>query len=287
LDEEVSMQSTQDPIVVGVDESHGARTAVKWAADDAELRERPLRIVCAHHGSGEAEQLAGRLIADAIDDLGANHPRVVAEGAPVEGDAVHVLLEESKGARLVVVGPRRHTALGSSVMGSVSGAIAARSESPVVVVCGPAGMPEEGAAVVAGVDGTEASEDVLGFAFEHAAVHRTALRAVLCFHPDLLATMSWRAEPPPPNSVDSWLADGLVGLREKYPGVQVHPEVLREHPKSGLLKASEGQYLLVVGSRGKHAHAGSLLGSVSQRVLHHATCPVAVVPTHRREVSDS
>jgi len=275
------MQSTQHPIVVGVDESHGARSALAWAADDADLRDQSLHVVCAHHGSEEAGQLAQRLIAEAIDYLAANHPNVVAEGTPVEGDAVHVLLEASKGARLVVIGPRRRTGLGSSVLGSVSGAVAARSESPVVVVCGPAGMREEGAAVVAGVDGTEASQDVLGFGFGDAAVHRTALRAVLCFHPDLLATMSWRAEPPPPDSVDTWLADGLAGLREKYPDVRVHPEVLREQPKTGLLKASEGQYLLVVGNRGKHPHAGSLLGSVSQRVLHHATCPVVVIPTHK------
>jgi nucleotide-binding universal stress UspA family protein len=274
------MQSTQHPIVVGVDESHGARTALAWAAADAELRNLPVRVVCAHHGSGEAEQLAKRLVTDAIDHLRANHPGVVAEGAPVEGDAVHVLLEESKDARLVVVGPRRHTGLGSSVLGSISGAVAARSESPVAVMCGPAGMPEEGAAVVAGVDGTEATQDVLAFAFEHAAVHHTDLRAVLCFHPDLLATMSWRAEPPPPDSVDTWLADGLAGLREKYPDVRVHPEVLRENPKTGLVQASEAQYLLVVGNRGKHAHAGNMLGSVSQRVLHHATCPVVVIPTH-------
>lgn len=280
------MQSTQHPIVVGVDESHGARSALTWAADDAESRGQSLRVVCAHHGTAEAEQLAKSLVADAVDHVGAKHPRVVAEGAPVEGDAVHVLVDESKGARVVVVGPRRRTGLGS-VLGSVSGAIAARSESPVVVVCGPPGMLEEGAAVVAGVDGTEATQDVLAFAFEHAAAHRTALRAVLCFHPDLLATMSWRAEPPPPDSVDSWLADGLVAFREEYPDVRVHPEVLRENPKSGLLKASEGQYLLVVGNRGKHAHAGSLLGSVSQRVLHHATCPVAVLPTHRREAAGS
>jgi nucleotide-binding universal stress UspA family protein len=280
IDEEVSMQSTQHPIVAGVDESHGARTALAWAADDAELRGQRLRVVCAYHGSDQAERLADRVVSDAMDHLEANHPRVVREAAAIEGDAVHVLLEESKDARLIVVGPRHRSGLGSSVLGSVSGAVAARSASPVVVVCGPAGMREEGAAVVAGVDGTEASQDVLAFAFEHAAIHRTALRAVLCWQPDLLAEMSWRAEPPPPESVDSWLADGLVGLREKYPDVRVHPEVLREHPKSGLVSASAGQYLLVVGNRGKHAYAGSLLGSVSQRVLHHATCPVAVLPTH-------
>ena len=172
------MQSTQHPIVAGVDESHGARTALDWAADDAELRGQPLRVVCVYHGSAEAEQLAERLVSDALAHLDANHPGVVREGTAVEGDAVHVLLEESKGARLVAVGPRHRTGLGSSVLGSVSGAVATRSGSPVVVMCGPAGMREEGAAVVAGVDGTEASQEVLAFAFEHAAV--LARRCVRC-----------------------------------------------------------------------------------------------------------
>lgn len=63
--------------------------------------------------------------------------------------------------------------------------------------------------------------------------------------------------------------------------VAVHPEVLREHAVAGLVAASTTQKLLVVGSRSRHARVGTSLGSVSQGVLHHATCPVAVVPTHR------
>jgi nucleotide-binding universal stress UspA family protein len=280
-DEEVSMQSTQRPIVVGVDESDGVHTALSWAAHDAAVRNVAVRAVCAYHGSDKAAQLAERLIADAIDHLKVNHPDVVAEGAAIEGDAVHVLLDESKRARVVVVGASRRKGLGSSALGSVTGAVAAHSEAPVVALCGPAGLTEEGAAVVVGVDGTEASHQLLAFGFEHADVHHTAVRAVLCWYPDLLASMSWRAEPPPPESVDAWLSSTVADLRAKYPDVRVHPEVLREQPKTGLIQASEEQYLLVVGNRGKHAHAGSLLGGVSQRVLHHATCPVAVVPTHR------
>jgi nucleotide-binding universal stress UspA family protein len=57
--------------------------------------------------------------------------------------------------------------------------------------------------------------------------------------------------------------------------------VVREHPVAGLVSEAAGAHLLVVGAHGRHALAGTLLGSVSQGVLHHATCPVAVIPEHR------
>jgi len=47
---------------------------------------------------------------------------------------------------------------------------------------------------------------------------------------------------------------------------------------SGLVAESMAQRLLVVGTRSRHPVAGTLLGSVAQGVLHHATCPVAVIP---------
>jgi nucleotide-binding universal stress UspA family protein len=92
--------------------------------------------------------------------------------------------------------------------------------------------------------------------------------------------LSVRPEQPAPEGVEAWLAETLAGWQEKFPDVTVHREVIRDYAVAGLLTASTGQHLLVVGNRGRHALAGTLLGSVSQGVLHHATCPVAVVPTH-------
>ena len=292
------MVTAQRPVVVGVDESPGAEEAVKWAIDDAVSRKAPVRLVCAFRwtlGYGipmyadpaeldlQADQkIAEQLVATSVDRAAKLADGVEVTGKAIDGHAVPVLVDESAHASLLVLGSRHLEALGSAVLGSVGGGVAARAACPVVVVRGPAGDPAERAEVVVGVDATEASQAVLEFGFDHASRHHLALHAVLCWPHDLLASMSWRHEPPPPARAEAWLAEMLAGWREQYPDVVVHSGVIRDHPVAGLVASSAAQYLLVVGSRGRHALAGTLLGSVSQGVLHHATCPVAVVPTHAR-----
>ena len=52
-------------------------------------------------------------------------------------------------------------------------------------------------------------------------------------------------------------------------------------PARAVLDASKDADLVVVGSRGHGGFTGLLLGSVSQQVAHHATCPVVIIPSHR------
>lgn len=61
------------------------------------------------------------------------------------------------------------------------------------------------------------------------------------------------------------------------PGVETELRMVNDHPASALVAASVGAFTMVVGARGLGGFKGALLGSVSQHVVHHASCPVLVV----------
>ncbi len=65
--------------------------------------------------------------------------------------------------------------------------------------------------------------------------------------------------------------------REKYPDVSCTSSFVMQPPRVALCGAAQTAGLLVVGARGLGGIPGLLLGSVSQAVLEHAPCPVAVV----------
>lgn len=290
------MTSDRSPVVVGIDGSPGTKTALDWAIEEARSLQVPLRLVCAlgRDITYESLRMFGKLpdpeltavrtaahgyLDDAVQYVTAQAPELEVGTAVHEDDAAGALLAEAQHASSVVIGSRGLAGLGSMALGSVGIAVASRAECPAVVLRGPAGDPAEHAAVVVGVDAREGSEAAIGYAFDFASRRGLRLLAVLCWHPDPLAEAMWRAEPPPPQRAEMWLSAALAGWRERYPDVDVRADVIRERPAAGLVAMSAAAYLLVVGTRGRHALVGTLLGSVSQGVLHHATCPVAVVPT--------
>jgi nucleotide-binding universal stress UspA family protein len=283
------------PVLVGVNDEPSSDLALRWALSDARTLGVPVRVVHAFSGISRTEPMyrdipdanlaqpqhvAEQLVARIIDQARAIDSEVVVKGEAIEGGPGGVLALEASSATELVLGSRHLTALRSAVLGSVGVAVAGRTACPVIVVRVPAGLPDKGAAVVVGVDTTDRAQSVLAVGFDHASRHQVPLLPVLCWHPDLLASMKWRPSPPVPEQAERWLSEALAGWRDRYPDVAVHPEVIREHPVAGLVLASSGQYLLVVGTAGHHALPGVLLGSVSQGVLHRATCPVAIVPTH-------
>jgi nucleotide-binding universal stress UspA family protein len=285
--------SQHTAVVVGLDDVRGPE--LDWAAREAETRQQPLHLLRVYHRlaptlpfdrgidrmiTADLRHRGERVLQDALAHVRRSWPGVEVTGTLVEGDAAQVLREASVQAELTVVGSRQYGLLGSTVLGSVSTVVAAAGHGPVVVVAHSPASAAEDPAVVVGIDGGELTADVLAFGFDFASRQHRRLSAIFCWRPDPLATSQWRPSQPAPERAERWLAEAIAGWQEKYPDVRTQHAVVRDHPVSGLVAASTGQELLVVGSHSAHARIATLLGSVSQGVLHHATCPVAVIHPH-------
>ncbi|WP_229858806.1 universal stress protein, partial [Streptomyces anandii] len=73
------------------------------------------------------------------------------------------------------------------------------------------------------------------------------------------------------------LDDTLSPWHGRRPEVAVERRLIRSRIRPALIEASRDAQLVVAGARGRGGFTGLLLGSVSQALLHHAHCPVAVV----------
>jgi nucleotide-binding universal stress UspA family protein len=279
-------------IVVGVGSDPRALAALDWAAAEAQARGVRLLVIRAYHLAEGVRPWTTEIDHLLIDDLRratehrAQHtlhylrktwPELEVAVETVDGVPSDVLIDRSAEGVMTVLGSRQLGALGAAALGSVSTLVAAAAHGPVVVVGRPGAASDAPGAVVVGVDGSQPGDAVLEFAFDYASRHGRPLHAVYCWRPDLLATTQWRAAQPAPERASRWLAELTAGWQEKYPEVVLQRGVVRDHPVAGLVAAAAGEDLLVVGSRSAHARVAALLGSVSQGVLHHATCPVAVV----------
>jgi nucleotide-binding universal stress UspA family protein len=137
--------------------------------------------------------------------------------------------------------------------------------------------------VVVGVDGSDGSRRALHWAAAEAAARQDALELVHVWEaPEAYAPLGLGAyplDPEPIHDAAKGLLEGLVAeARELAPGIEVRGELVEGPPAQGLLDAARTADLLVVGSRGLGGFKSLLLGSVSQRVVHHAPCPIVIVP---------
>ncbi len=78
------------------------------------------------------------------------------------------------------------------------------------------------------------------------------------------------------------VAEILAGWREEYPDVDVEVDTVRSGAANRLVELSATERLPVVGRGGTPDGPVGRPGSVSQAVVHHSRCPVAVVPPTTR-----
>ncbi|MDT0309774.1 universal stress protein [Streptomyces sp. DSM 44917] len=285
------------PVVVGVDGSASGLAAVETAAREAQLRGVGLRVVHAFiwpamhaelgpppfgpPGSG-LRNAADRLVAQAVERARAVAPDVPIATALVTGGPSAVLRAQSRDASLMVVGTRGLGGFTGLLVGSTAVDLAAHGHCPLLVV---RGEPAAAGPVVLGTDGSPANAAATEFAFAEAALRGVELVALHAWTP-------WNAPVPPPRdpahvyaappgdlaaAEERLLAEAVAGLSGKYPDVPVRRTLVRGNARETLIDASRTAGLLVLGARGHGGFAGLVLGSVSQALLHHAHCPLAVV----------
>ena len=141
--------------------------------------------------------------------------------------------------------------------------------------------------IVAGVDGSPSSIMALRWAVRQAELTGGTVDAVISWEfPIYAGGMGWAPASPIDGTDYSELADKALSVAvaevSPPPGVTVRLVVVEGNAAQVLLDAATDADLLVVGNRGHGGFADALIGSVSTRCLHHASCPVVVVrlPKH-------
>ncbi|UQA90958.1 universal stress protein [Streptomyces halobius] len=306
------------PVVVGLDGSEASLTAERWAADEAAARGLPLHLLYSWVSQALDAPLAqespdkhryGDQVLGAAQEIAHKlHPDLSVTTEQVPEPAVQALVEHSGQATLMVLGSRGRGALAGFLLGSVSLHVLGRAECPVVTVrarerdterCGAnekggkgRGRSEDAwgwdaddaAEIVVGVqDLGPAGDTLLDFAFVAADTHHRKLRAVRAWGPPTVVSPGPTAPPTLPDEItlftsgeEAALAEALAPWQTTFPGVEVIQHVESGAAAPVLLGAACHAGLLVVGRRTHRSP--TRLGPVAHAALHHACCPVAVVP---------
>ncbi|NUR94636.1 MAG: universal stress protein [Kribbellaceae bacterium] len=301
---------TKPVVHVGVDASWRDTGALEWALQESLLRQEPLRAV--HVIDDQLRTMAG-VPADLVDDAATelvnavqgylDDRRDTAQGAGaldegpddrvgvldheaelMVGPPARTLVDAAAGSRMLVVGRRGMGTFKRLLIGSTSEAVVSRTAVPVVVVPDHWKPSDHAGPVLAALDDGDDHAAVMEFAIAAAEERGVPVRIVHVW--DLPAMYSWDAVNVAGVSSE-WSENAarhfenvVAEWHHKYPQVPIEADVRRGHPVDGVVHVAEESdaQLVVVGAHHHTRIASMLIGTVTRGVLHHCTCPLAVIP---------
>ncbi|WP_406864662.1 universal stress protein [Streptomyces sp. HUAS MG47] len=279
-------------VVAGVDGSPSARTAALWAAAEADRRGRPLHVVHAADTDRRAlwaspesmqavRQAGDDLLTDTLDAIRERFPDLTVTREFGRQEPVAGLLAAAGNRGTIVVGSRGLGGFSSLMLGSVGLGVAARADVPVIVVRGEGERPETGTVTAAVHDTEDLGWLLLAAAEAHA--RKATLRLVSVWnvltHIGSVATMLDDLDDIAQRRVKELkqLADRV---REAYPDLIVGHHVETGTSTSGILIEASAHTDVVVMGRGRRPlGVGPALGRVAHALIHHAQCPVQIIPS--------
>jgi nucleotide-binding universal stress UspA family protein len=288
------------PVVVGVDSidtSHG-KALLEFAAREAYLRDTALWLVHAYQWTppvalgvsigAEAQEAmreaAEALLNEACSLVRAEYPSLHLETAPVTGGAAQSLADICPVASLVVVGGRGRGGFAGQMLGSVALRVLALAHCPVMVVRGDMHGITRQVMVGVDVETPVTGPEVLDFAFAEASLRHVAVHAVhACDRQEYAAVTAPRDVPKELHFIDSDRRRALDAMlepwAEKYPDIKVTDDVFSGSSSKVLVDGTGMAGLIVLGAKVHGAgRDGTRIGALAHTVLHHAHCPVLIVP---------
>ncbi|TCC07879.1 universal stress protein [Kribbella soli] len=284
---------TVKPVIhVGVDGSWRDTGALEWALQESLLRQESLQVV---HVIDEKLRDVTVWEPDAVDDAATDlvdevqkrldeGPSLLEHEAELMvGQPARTLNAEAADSRMLVVGRRGLGTFKRLLVGSTSEAVVAQATVPVVVVPEHWKPSDHAGPVLVGLD-EDGSASVMEFAIAAAAERKLPVRILHVW--DVPAVFSWDAMDTGGISAEwaenaqRYFENVAAEWQQKYPDVAIQVDVRRGHVVDGVVTTAEQSdaQLLVVGTHHHSRLAAVLLGSVTRGVLHHAVCPLAVVP---------
>lgn len=286
------------PITVGLDGSPESLAAALWAADEADRRGLGLRLLHAwvllagEPATGlppdkDQNYWAKRIVRAAATAVHERHRDLSVTEDLVAEDPETALLKAAESSTMVVLGSRGLERVESFFLGDISLQVAGKAERPVVLVraqtdrARPLAGTDEGGVVV-GVSLHGPCGGVLEFAFEAAAARDVPLGVVHGCPLPVQAYAPWGVDPDVAGEIGKEASEKLSRAvqpwSERNPSVMMTSTVRLGSPARAVLGAAEEADLLVIGRRRHHPAVAPRLGNVAQACVHHARCPVAVVP---------
>jgi nucleotide-binding universal stress UspA family protein len=282
-------------IYVGIDGSEGAAEAARWAVAEGKLRSTAVVAIVAwdlfsqksltpdgefdpHYDENDALAVLDSWVVAAVGDEAA---------ARVERKSIidlpwRALVTESDGADLLVVGARGGGGFLGLRLGSVSEKCLQHATCPVAVIHADGATTPASGRIVVGVDGSDVSALALAWGLDEARLRGALLRVVSAWDGGAIAATAMPGAMVDPQFLEDAAKEVLDHALEAADtnGLSAPVERVVEAggAPSAILDAAKDASLIVTGSHGRSGLKGVLLGSVSRQVVHHAPCPVVVVP---------
>jgi nucleotide-binding universal stress UspA family protein len=285
-------------IVVGYDQSPSGDRALAQAGREAAWRDASVTVITGYHAIAVASPLgympadvqtsakdtADKIAGDGVQWLRNRYPGMGVDAKTITGPTADALAEAARDADLLVLGNRGRGGFAGLLLGSVSMRTLTLASCPTMIVRGTPRKPSD--SIVLALDIEDPADELIEFAFAEASLRGARLRAVSAWD------LNWTgaADPGTSDDLDTAKRHAVADIRTtlerllnpwqaKFPDVRLEIDVADGPPGAVLTGLSKKTDLIVAGAhRRGDGRLGTRPGPIVHTLLHHADCPVAVVP---------